>query len=148
MGSIPTFWHPTGLGCHQPRGSYLLLSWGNPNIGNFVKIGVKMRPPKINDRRLLQLIDKENLSYAEAARRLDVSRQAVSHRMKELRPKTTRVIAASKIKNCVDQRLDAVSQLKIINDNVISMLNQANGDPELSLKGTGWQSLDFNWFRF
>ena len=68
----------------------------------------------INDRKLLTLIDKNRISQAAAARRLDVSRQAVSKRLQELRGKTTRVICAKKVEQAVDSRLDAVDQLQKI----------------------------------
>lgn len=38
-----------------------------------------MRPPTICDRTLIRFIDKDGLTQAEAARRLGVTRQAVSH---------------------------------------------------------------------
>ncbi len=47
-----------------------------------------MRPPKINDRALLKLIDSQKMSQSESAKELGVSRQAVSKRLQELRGKT------------------------------------------------------------
>lgn len=76
----------------------------------------------INDRKLLTLIDKDRLSQAAAARRLNVSRQAVSKRLQELRGKTTRVICAKKVEQAVDSRLDAVDQLQKINQNAHELL--------------------------
>jgi biotin operon repressor len=55
-----------------------------------------MRPPKINDRALLKLIDAQKMSQAKAAKELGVSRQAVSKRLQELRGKTTKVVIAKK----------------------------------------------------
>ena len=46
-----------------------------------------MGPAKINDRALLKLIDTQNMSQAEAAKALGVSRQAVCKRLQELRVK-------------------------------------------------------------
>jgi len=74
-----------------------------------------MRPPKINDRKLLQLIDKDKKSQAEAAKALGVSRQAVSQRIKELRGKTTKVVVAKKIEQIVDSKIDTMEQLSKIN---------------------------------
>jgi len=70
---------------------------------------------KINDRKLLQLIDKEGKSQSEAARVLGVSRQAVSHRLQELRGRTTKVVVAKKIEEVVDRKIDAMEQLTKIN---------------------------------
>ena len=44
-----------------------------------------MRPPKINDPKLLRLIDKQGMNQAEEAKELGVSRQAVSRRLQEIR---------------------------------------------------------------
>lgn len=82
-----------------------------------------MGNPKINDRKLLQLIDKEGLKQIEAARMLNVSRQAVSKRLIELRGKQTKVIVAKKLENCVDRKIDAMAQLGRINDNANEILD-------------------------
>ena len=52
-----------------------------------------MGNPKINDRKLLRLIDS-GMSQSEAAKKMGVSRQAVSKRLQELRGKTTKVVVA------------------------------------------------------
>ena len=75
-----------------------------------------MGNPKINDRKLLQLIDKEKLNQSDAAKELGVSRQAVSKRLQELRGKTTRVVAAKRISEVVDRKIDAMEQLTRINE--------------------------------
>ncbi len=82
-----------------------------------------MRKPIINDRKLLQLIDKERLSQSEAARQLGVTRQAVSKRIQELRGKTTKAIVVKKVEQCVDQKLDAVAQLQKINEHANELLD-------------------------
>jgi len=82
-----------------------------------------MRPPKINDRKLLQLIDKEKKSQTEAAQALGVSRQAVSQRIKELRGKTTKVIVTKKIGQIVDSKIDTMEQLSKINGNANEILD-------------------------
>ncbi len=74
-----------------------------------------MGNPKINDRKLLALIDKEKLSQSKAAKRLGVSRQAVSKRLQELRGKTTKVVVAKKIEQVADTKIDAMAQVKRIN---------------------------------
>jgi len=74
-----------------------------------------MRPPKINDRVLLKLIDMQNKSQSEAAKELGVSRQAVSKRLQELRGKTTKVVVAKKVEEVVDRKIDAIEQLTKIN---------------------------------
>ena len=82
-----------------------------------------MSSSKINDRRLLQLVDKEGKSQSEAARELGVSRQAVSKRLIELRGKTTRVVVAKKVEEVVDRKIDAMEQLKTINDHANWLLD-------------------------
>jgi predicted transcriptional regulator len=62
-----------------------------------------MQPQKVNDRKLLNLVD-EGLSQAEAARRLGVSRQAVSKRLQELRGRTTRAVVVKKVEEIVDKK--------------------------------------------
>ena len=93
-----------------------------------------MRPPKINDRKLLQLIDKQNKSQSEVAKELGVSRQAVSQRLQELRGRKTRVVAAKKIEQAVNTNFDAMTQLLDINKKTLGLLDDAEKNPELSLK--------------
>jgi len=75
-----------------------------------------MGKPKINDRKLLQLIDKDGKSQSGAARALGVSRQAVNKRLQEIRGKTTKVVVAKKIEEIVDHKIDAIEQLTRINE--------------------------------
>jgi len=77
---------------------------------------------KINDTSLIRLVD-EGCSQAETARRLGVSRQAVNKRIIELRGRTTKVIAAKKIEQVVDRKLDAMAQLQKINENANEILD-------------------------
>ena len=93
-----------------------------------------MRPPKINDRKLLQLIDGQNKSQSEAAKELGVSRQAISYRLQEIRGRKTRVVAAKKIEQAVDTNFDAMTQLLNINARTLTLLDDAEKNPELSLK--------------
>ena len=74
-----------------------------------------MRPPKINDHKLLRLIDNQGMNQTEAAKELGVTRQAVSRRLQEIRGKTTRVIVAKKVEKVVDRKIDAMDQLIRIN---------------------------------
>ncbi|WP_419656284.1 conserved uncharacterized protein, UPF0251 [Desulfosarcina variabilis str. Montpellier] len=82
-----------------------------------------MADAKINDRKLLRLIDKDGMSQSAAARELGVSRQAVSKRLQELRGKTTKAVVAKKVEQVVDQKLDAVHQLQKINQNANELLD-------------------------
>lgn len=88
---------------------------------------------KINDRKLVRLIDG-GMSQAEAAREMRVSRQAVNKRLQELRGKTTRVVAAKKIEEMVDRKIDAMAQLSKINNHATWLLDHVmkwvKGDPE------------------
>jgi predicted transcriptional regulator len=81
-----------------------------------------MRPPTINDRSLIKLIDA-GMNQAAAARELGVTRQAVSKRLGELRGKTTKVVIAKKVGQVVDQRLDAIQQLEKINQHANELLD-------------------------
>ena len=96
-----------------------------------------MPKPIINDRKLLRLLDKEGLSQSAAAKELGVSRQAVSLRVRELRGRKTRVVAATKIAESIDAGFDAMAQLTAINNRALEVLDQAEGDPELCLKAIG-----------
>ena len=82
-----------------------------------------MRPPTINDRKLVELIDVNKLSQAKAAKALGVTRQAVSKRLQELRGKTTKVVVAKKIEQVVDRKIDAMEQLQKINDDANEILD-------------------------
>ena len=90
--------------------------------------------PKINDSKLLRLIDKENLNQSDAAKKLGVSRQAVSHRLQELRGKTTSVVAAKKVDQVINKKLDAIAQLQKINVQANKLLDELEHDPGLKLK--------------
>ncbi len=95
-----------------------------------------MRPPKINDRKLLRLIDRQQMSQSEAAKELGVTKQAVNQRLKELRGKTTKVIVAKEYKQAAQQGFDAMQQLLDINKKSLSLLDEAEGtdDPQFALK--------------
>ncbi len=93
-----------------------------------------MRKPKINDRRLLQLIDKEKMTQSDAAKELGVSRQAVSRRLQEMRGKTTRVVIAKKVEHAIDNKLNAIEQLKKINTEANRLLDELADDPGLKIK--------------
>jgi predicted transcriptional regulator len=82
-----------------------------------------MRPPTINDRKLIELIDVKKLSQAKAAQELGVSHQAVNTRLKELRGQTTKVVVAKKIEQVVERKIDAMDKLQKINDNANEILD-------------------------
>ena len=93
-----------------------------------------MRPKIINDNKLLRLIDKKGLSQSEAAKKLGVSRQAISKKLQDLRGRKTKVIATKRIVQAVDSNFDAMSQLLDINRKTMDLLDKAEKEPELSLK--------------
>lgn len=70
---------------------------------------------KINDRKLLRMVDQGETQVA-AAEFFGVSKQAVNKRLKELRGKTTKVIVAKKIERAIDRKIDAMDQLIRINE--------------------------------
>ncbi len=82
---------------------------------------------------MLRMVD-EGISQVKIAEHFGVSKQAVSKRIKELRGRTTRVIVSKKIKQAVDDKLDAIAQLKKINDEVNMLLDQLEEDPGLKIK--------------
>jgi predicted DNA-binding protein (UPF0251 family) len=89
-----------------------------------------MQIPKIKDIELVRMIDRDKLTQAEAARKLGVSRQAVSKRLQELRGQTTKALAISekKIKQVVNQKINAMEQLQKINRVSNKMLDELTGD--------------------
>lgn len=93
-----------------------------------------MGNPKINDRELLRLLDKEQLNQSEAARKLGVTRQAISRRLLELRGKTTKIIAVKGAEKFIDKKLDSISQLKKINDEANRLLDELETNPALKIK--------------
>ena len=95
-----------------------------------------MRSKKINDTRLIRLVD-EGFSQAEAARELGVSRQAVNKRLIELRGRTTRAIVAKSTKDAVNEGFDALRQLTEINRKSLDLLEEAEENPEFALKCIG-----------
>ena len=86
-----------------------------------------MRPPKINDHKLLRLIDKQKMNQTKAAKELGVSRQAVSKRLQEIRGKTTKVIVAKKVEQIIDRKVDTMDQLIRINEYTNEILDLVNG---------------------
>ena len=75
-----------------------------------------MPKPKINENRLLHLIDTEGLNQSQAARRLGVSRQAIHKRLKKLKTQTTKVVAVKKTAQLADSKINAINQLQKINE--------------------------------
>ena len=96
-----------------------------------------MRPPTINDRKLIELIDKQKMSQSEAAKELGVSRQAVNTRLKQLRGRTTKVIVAKEAQRAVEKGFDALAQLTQINQKSLELLNEAEESPDFALKCIG-----------
>ena len=96
-----------------------------------------MTQRKLNDSKVLKLFDRGN-SQAEIARKLGVTRQAVSKRLSELRGRTTSaVIVREPTKKIIDQRFDAIAQLGEINKKSLELLEQAEEKPEFALKCIG-----------
>lgn len=93
-----------------------------------------MGKQKISSTKLLRLIDKEKMTQSQAAKELGVSRQAVNMRLMELRGKTTLATAVGKIDKIVDDKLDAVAQLKKINEHAHTLLDAAEGDAQMAVK--------------
>lgn len=92
-----------------------------------------MSNAKINDTKLIRLIDKGE-SQSKIAELFGVSRQAINQRLKELRGRTTKCIVAKKVEQVVEKKLDAISQLKKINEQANQLLDNLEQSPELKLK--------------
>jgi predicted transcriptional regulator len=82
-----------------------------------------MTKPKINENKMLYLIDEEKLNQSQAAKVLGVSRQAVSKRLQEIRGRTTRIIATKKVEQVVDRKIDSMGQLQKINSDANEILD-------------------------
>jgi len=91
----------------------------------------------INDRKLLSLIDKDGLTQTEAARKLGVTRQAVSQRLKELRPANAFAVAGTVIRKAVGKKLDIMEQLCLINARTYKILDNVEDDPALAIRAVG-----------
>ena len=93
-----------------------------------------MRPSKINDNKLLRLIDRENMNQTEAAKKLGVTKQAVNKRLQELKGKTTKAIVAKDVKQIVSHKMNSLEQLKGVNKKTLELLDEAEDNPQLALK--------------
>jgi len=91
-----------------------------------------MQIPKINDRELVRMIDRDKLTQAAAARQMGVSRQAVSKRLQKLRGQTTKSLAVSekRIKRVVTQKINAIEQLHHINQKANELLTVAESEDD------------------
>ena len=92
-----------------------------------------MRKKAINDTELLMLVNG-GMSQAQAAKKYGVSPAAVCKRLKTLRGRQVHVVAQKKIEEAASLQFDVLGQLVEINTKTLSMLEGANGDPELALK--------------
>ena len=92
------------------------------------------RTSRINDRELAKLVFNEGVHPAEAARRLGVSRQSVHVRLKELRKKTTKVLATRNIDQVVRNQIKVADQLLKINQRANELLDQLKDQPDLQIK--------------
>jgi predicted transcriptional regulator len=92
-----------------------------------------MRVGKLNDRKLLKLVDS-GVTQADAARQLGVSRQAISKRIQEIRGRSTKAVVVKKIAEVVEDRIDTLGQLRKVNTHANEMLDLLirwqNGDRE------------------
>ena len=93
-----------------------------------------MSEKKINDTRMLRLLDKEGLSQSAAAKKLGVTRQAVCNRLRQLRGRTSYAVATAKVEQAIDSKLDVVEQLKSINQTAQDLLSNVEDDAHLSVK--------------
>jgi predicted transcriptional regulator len=91
---------------------------------------------KIIDRKLLRMVD-QGKSQVEAAEFFGVTKQAVNKRLKELRGKTTKIIATKELEASIDHKFDAIQQLIDINKKTLGLLDEAEANPEFALKCIG-----------
>ena len=95
-----------------------------------------MATKKLNTSELLRRVDAGD-SFAEIAKDHGISRQAVQKRIVKLRGRQTRAVVATKIEESLNSGFDAMRQLTDINNRALELLDQAEGNPELSLKCIG-----------
>jgi hypothetical protein len=91
---------------------------------------------KIIDRKLLRMVD-QGKTQVEAAEFFGVTKQAVNKRLKELRGKTTKIIATKELEASIDHKFDAIQQLIDINKKTLGLLDEAEANPEFALKCIG-----------
>jgi hypothetical protein len=82
-----------------------------------------MSKPKINNDKLLHLIDTKGLNQSQAARRLGVSRQAICKRLQKIRGRTTRIVAVKKTEQLADSKINAIHELQKINSDANEVLD-------------------------
>ena len=95
-----------------------------------------MATKKLNTSELLRRVDAGD-SFAEIAKDHGISRQAVQKRIVKLRGRQTRAVVAAKIEESLNSGFDAMRQLTDINNRALELLDQAEGNPDLSLKCIG-----------
>jgi len=95
-----------------------------------------MAKPIINDRKLLRMVD-QGKTQVQAAEFFGVSKQAIHKRLKELRGKTTRIVATKKLQATIEHKFDAIEQLININKKTLELLDQAEANPEFALRCIG-----------
>ena len=91
---------------------------------------------KIIDHKLLRMID-QGKTQVEASVFFGVSKQAVNKRLKELRGRTTKIIATKKLEATINHKFDAIQQLTDINKKTLDLLDEAEKKPEFALKCIG-----------
>lgn len=92
-----------------------------------------MAKPIINDRKLLRMVD-QGKTQVQAAEFFGVSKQAINKRLKELRGRTTKIVATKKLEATIDRKFDAIQQLININKKTLELLDEAEKNPEFALK--------------
>ena len=92
-----------------------------------------MSKGQIKDTVMMRMIDS-GMSQANVARKFNVSRAAVSKRLKQFRGQTSYAVAGAKIGKVIDSKLNVVDQLQTINRATHDLLSQAQGDANLSVK--------------
>lgn len=92
-----------------------------------------MAKPIINDRKLLRMVD-QGKTQVQAAEFFGVSKQAINKRLKELRGRTTKIVATKKLEATIEHKFDAIQQLMDINKKTLGLLDEAEENPEFALK--------------
>ncbi len=95
-----------------------------------------MKKKYINDTTLLRLIDKEGMTQTAIAKEFGVTRQAISSRLRQLRPPTSFTVASTMIKETVERKLDVMDQLCNINGTTHQILDDVlqQDDPQAALR--------------
>jgi len=86
----------------------------------------------INDNLMLKMVNS-GTPQADIARNFGVSPSAINKRLRQLRGRTTYAVAAAKVEQLIDGKIDIVNQLNAINAKAHTLLGKVEDDPRLAV---------------